>query len=232
MSCSPKAGRRPSRRRAPKDIPFLTVAQQFNRGTDEGFYGLGQHQNGQMNYNGEDVELAQHNMDVAIPFVVSTRNYGLLWDNNSITRFGNPRPYRAELRRPAVNDGGWSATYSANGKVIAQRTEPAIDAPISREPQGLAGRHPHARWRRTTFPASRSIWTGTFVPGTSGLHRFRLYSSSYAKVFVDGSEVLSKWRQNWNPWYHNFDLELAAGKPHDDARRMGAERRLYRARAQ
>ena len=32
-------------------------------------------------------------MDVAIPFVVSTRNYGILWDNNSITRFGNPKPY-------------------------------------------------------------------------------------------------------------------------------------------
>src|SRR6185503_9553187 len=59
---------------------FLSVRQQFNRGTDEGFYGLGQHQNRQMNYNGEDVELAQHNMDIAIPFVLSTRGYGLLWD--------------------------------------------------------------------------------------------------------------------------------------------------------
>ncbi len=55
---------------------FLAITQQFNRGTDEGFYGLGQHQNRQMNYNGEDVELAQHNMDIAVPFVVSTRNYG------------------------------------------------------------------------------------------------------------------------------------------------------------
>ena len=74
-------------------VPFYTIHQQFNRGTDEGLFGLGQHQNGQMNYNGEDVELAQHNMDVAIPFLVSTRNYGLLWDNPSITRFGNPHPY-------------------------------------------------------------------------------------------------------------------------------------------
>ena len=42
----------------------------------------GQHQNAQMNLNGEDVELAQHNMDIAVPFVVSSRNYGVLWDNN------------------------------------------------------------------------------------------------------------------------------------------------------
>ena len=45
-----------------------------------------------MNFNGEDVELAQHNMDIGVPFVVSSRNYGVLWDNNSITRFGDPRP--------------------------------------------------------------------------------------------------------------------------------------------
>src|SRR5438105_14055126 len=106
-------------------VPFLTIRQQFNRGTDEGFYGLGQHQNRQLNYNGEDVELAQHNMDVAIPFVVSTRNYGVLWDNNSITRFGNPAPYPYA---GGVGDGlavsgeagqpGWTATYSANGKTI------------------------------------------------------------------------------------------------------------------
>ena len=57
---------------------FYAVRQEFNRGSDEGFYGLGQHQNGQMNYNGEDVILAQHNMDVAVPMVVSTRNYGVL----------------------------------------------------------------------------------------------------------------------------------------------------------
>ena len=90
---SPKALRRRFAPANAEGVPWLSISQQFNRGTDEGFYGLGQHQNGQMNYNGEDVVLAQHNMDVAIPFVVSTRNYGLLWDNNSVTRFGDPEPY-------------------------------------------------------------------------------------------------------------------------------------------
>jgi alpha-D-xyloside xylohydrolase len=54
------------------------VSQRFNPGTDEAFYGLGQHQNAQLNLNGEDVALSQHNMDIAVPFVVSSRNYGLL----------------------------------------------------------------------------------------------------------------------------------------------------------
>ena len=66
-----------------------------------------------------------------------------------------------------------------------------------------------------TVPGVRVVWTGRVTPRDSGLHRFRLYSSPYVKVFVDGREVLERWRQNWNPWYHNFDLELAAGRAAD-----------------
>jgi alpha-D-xyloside xylohydrolase len=197
--------------------PWFAISQQFNRGTDEGFYGLGQHQNGQMNYNGEDVLLSQHNMDVAIPFVVSTRNYGLLWDNDSVTRFGDPKPYTyagAPDDGLQVNGGaGWNATYSANGKLIEKRSEPTIQLEyledVNRWPAGT--RKPDMQ---STVDGLHVTWEGTVVPRTGGLHRFRLYGSSYFKVFVDGREVLNRWRQNWNPFYHNFDVELAAGSAH------------------
>ncbi len=45
--------------------PAAGVSRRFNAGTDEAFYGSGQHQNAQLNLNGEDVELSQHNMDIA-----------------------------------------------------------------------------------------------------------------------------------------------------------------------
>src|SRR3990170_3780554 len=201
--------------------PYLAVAQQFNRATDEGFYGLGQHQNRQMNYNGEDVVLEQHNMDVAVPFVVSTRNYGLLWDNNSITRFGDPEAYPFAggagdgLKVTGANgEAGWTATYTAEGRQIARRIEPVIDL------QYLEHRKDWPAGTRTendgsTIPGLSVTWSGTVTPTASGLHRFRLYSSNYVKVFVDGQQVLERWRQNWNPWYHNFHRELTAGKPVD-----------------
>ena len=160
--------------------PFLAVRQQFNRGTDEGFYGLGQHQNRQMNYNGEDVELAQHNMDVAVPFVVSTRNYGLLWDNNSITRFGDPEAYpfaggAGDGLRVTGADGtpGWTATYTAEGRQIARRTEPVIDL------QYLEHRSAWPEGTRTedngsTVPGLEVTWAGRITPQASGLHRFRV----------------------------------------------------------
>jgi alpha-D-xyloside xylohydrolase len=197
--------------------PWLSISQQFNRGTDEGFYGLGQHQFGQMNYNGEDVELAQHNMDVAIPFVVSTAGYGLLWDNNSVSRFGDPHPY-GYAGGPGdgltVNGGkGWAATYTANGRTIARRDEPTIQLQyledVGRWPAGT--RKPDMQ---STVEGLHVTWEGNVTPTTGGLHRFRLYGSSYFKVFVDGKQVLDRWRQNWNPFYHNFDVELAAGSAH------------------
>ena len=54
--------------------PYVSTFAQFNRGTDDSFYGLGQHQNAQMDLNGEDIELRQHNMDIGVPFVVSNKN--------------------------------------------------------------------------------------------------------------------------------------------------------------
>lgn len=59
------------------------VQQVFESPDDEAFYGLGGHQNGQMNYKGEDVDLVQHNIVDVVPFLYSNKNYGILWDNYS-----------------------------------------------------------------------------------------------------------------------------------------------------
>jgi len=48
-------------------------------------YGLGQHQNGLLDYNGTTVHLQQANRDVGIPMLVSPKGYGLLWNNAAVT---------------------------------------------------------------------------------------------------------------------------------------------------
>ncbi|AJP72087.1 TIM-barrel domain-containing protein [Sphingomonas hengshuiensis] len=203
---------------------FLAVQQQFNRGTDEGFFGLGQHQNRQMNYNGEDVELAQHNMDIAVPFLVSTKGYGVLWDANSITRFGNPTPYAPTGKGLNVTSGGapgWTAQYYLGDKLAVTQREPEINYEYLRD----QAKWPAAAKARTeragesgqniagnAVETQKVVWTGTLHPTKSGVHKFRLYASSYVKLSVDGREVFNRWRQNWNPWFHNFELPLTAGK--------------------
>ncbi|HVY83761.1 MAG TPA: TIM-barrel domain-containing protein [Caulobacterales bacterium] len=201
---------------------FYAIRQQFNRGTDEGFYGLGQHQNRQFNYNGEDVELAQHNMDIGIPFLVSSRNYGVLWDTNSITRFGDARPYQAITQSLTVRDaqgaeGGLTAQYyGANNALVVTRREADVDyqyLPTNQFATGQAVRDVWPAEMNHVEPA-KIVWTGTLEARSAGVHKFRLYAGNYFKLWIDNQLVLDGWRQNWNAWYRNFDLQMAPGERH------------------
>ncbi len=217
-----RESKRELRKYASEGRDYYAIEQQFNPSTDEAFYGLGQHQNAQMNYNGEDVQLAQHNMDVAIPFVLSTRNYGVLWDNNSITRFGNPKPYALVSRDLQVLDangrpGGFTANYYVDGKLTISRVEKDINYQylkdfLNRPPQMLNA-DVSTSGQRTDIKNGTVVWEGKLVSSITGVHNFQLYASSYFKLIVDGKVIKNGWRQNWNPWYHNFKLPMKAGKP-------------------
>ena len=65
----------------------FSVQQKFKLTPNEGIYGLGQHQDGYMNYRGQTVKLVQTNTDAVTPFLISTQKYGILWDNYSKTIF-------------------------------------------------------------------------------------------------------------------------------------------------
>jgi alpha-D-xyloside xylohydrolase len=65
----------------------FSIKQSFQLQKDEGIYGLGQHQDGYFNYRNKKVSLAQSNTDAVTPFLISTHNYGILWDNYSKTVF-------------------------------------------------------------------------------------------------------------------------------------------------
>ncbi len=62
-----------------------TLGNSFVLEPGEQIYGLGQHQDGHMSYRGTAVHLQQKNMEIGIPVLVSSRGYGLLWDNPAIT---------------------------------------------------------------------------------------------------------------------------------------------------
>lgn len=67
-------------------LDTLRSEQSFQFPSDEAVYGLGQHQQGLMNYHGERVHLQQTNPgESAVPVLVSSRGYGILWDNPAIT---------------------------------------------------------------------------------------------------------------------------------------------------
>ena len=236
---------------------YYTIRQQFDSPDDEAFYGLGQHQQSVMNYKGHDVIVNQHNMNIAIPFVVSTRNYGVLWDNNSITRFGDPRPYQPiaegqgglQLFDAQGKPGALTATYSVDGKQALQREEGSIDyahyhdsyADLPGWPAQLGGLTAAGYFNGQQVTAAsdsnsienprpdkagkpivklagdrdvRVTWTGQIAASQAGAHKFRLYASGYSKVFIDGKPVLDNWRQDSNPWYRSFRVQMTPGVRH------------------
>jgi alpha-D-xyloside xylohydrolase len=59
---------------------------QFEARDGERFYGLGQHQHGKLDQKGSVIELVQRNTEVSIPFLLSSRGYGFLWNHPGIGR--------------------------------------------------------------------------------------------------------------------------------------------------
>ena len=70
-------------------ISTWACATQFESPADEGLFGLGCHplDSGAIDYKGRDQDLLIKYMTGAIPVLLSTRGYGLLWDNYSASKF-------------------------------------------------------------------------------------------------------------------------------------------------
>jgi alpha-D-xyloside xylohydrolase len=71
------------------------VTDRFSPVMAEAFYGLGQHQSGLFNYRGATVELGQDNTDVAIPLLISSKGYALMWNTAALTYVDNRFPLDA-----------------------------------------------------------------------------------------------------------------------------------------
>ncbi|MBS1532805.1 MAG: DUF5110 domain-containing protein [Bacteroidetes bacterium] len=70
-------------------INTYNVSTEFDSPATEALYGLGCHPTDSLsiNYKGRDQDLAIRYMTGAIPVVLSTRGYGLMWDNYSASNF-------------------------------------------------------------------------------------------------------------------------------------------------
>lgn len=67
--------------------PTYEAVQRFMPAVDESLYGLGQYDEPCMDYRGRHVLLVQTNIGIVVPFLLSTRCYGILWDIYSKSEF-------------------------------------------------------------------------------------------------------------------------------------------------
>lgn len=76
----------PNRHFKYKNGRLFQIEAWFQAKEGERLYGLGQHQHGRLDQKGCVIDLHQRNTEIAIPFMVSNRNYGFLWNNPGIGR--------------------------------------------------------------------------------------------------------------------------------------------------
>jgi len=84
--------------------PCFVAEQGFESPQDEYLFGLGQFQDGFYNLKNTTRKLIQVNTQIAIPFLVSNKGYGLLWHQYGLTYF-NPSNQNISLSKNDTKDG-------------------------------------------------------------------------------------------------------------------------------
>jgi alpha-D-xyloside xylohydrolase len=136
------------------------VEDRFSLEFDEGLYGLGQHQSGMFNYRGATIELAQNNTDVAIPLLLSSKGYALMWNTASLTYVDNRFPLELNLRSLAGHAVDYYFIYG-----------PEMD-PIIHEYRNLTGHTPMLpKWAYGFFQSKDRYKSQDEVLGIA--HRYR-----------------------------------------------------------
>ena len=83
----------------------FVAEQSFDSPPDEYLFGLGQFQDGHYNLKNVTRKLIQVNSQIAIPFLYSSRGYGLLWHQYGLTEF-NPAGNVVPLTKKDTASGG------------------------------------------------------------------------------------------------------------------------------
>ena len=196
----------------------LHVRQAWAANPGESLYGLGENQLGLLDIRGHDLDLWQHNGTVAVPFLVSSGGYGILWDNNSYTRFGDLRDFEP-MPAPRLFDadghaGGLTASYYAGtdfGRLVATAMAARVDIAIPNAVD-LPNRDIHP-----ALPADGGCsvrWEGFIEPEAGGIHTFESFSNGGIKLWIDDRLVMNHWRQDWLPWLDVAQVGLQAGHRH------------------
>lgn len=195
----------------------------FDSPDNEAFYGLGQHQSEELNMKGKNEDLFQYNTKVSVPFVISNKNYGILWDSYSYCRWGNPDDYLQLNRAFKLYDkdgkeGQLTGTYVAkNGQKIVRGEDsiyfeyamPETSEICNQTDKGGIQNLP----KGFALNGSKVVYEGYVEAPTSSFYQFILYYAGYMKIYIDGKLVVpERWRTAWNPNSYKFETAIQKGK--------------------
>ena len=181
----------------------------FDSPADEAFYGLGQQQTGEFDHKGLNEELYQYNTKISIPFIVSSKGYGLLFDAYSLSRWGNPNPYQHlgdvfKLYDKDGKEGALTGTYhTRDGQTLVQREET-----LDYENERLIADLP-----KIPLEGAFVKYEGEIEAPVAGDYYFTQYYAGFQGTKIGGEEVMSRrWRPAWNPNSFRYCVHFEAGE--------------------
>ena len=195
----------------------------FDSPDNEAFYGLGQHQSEELNMKGKNEDLFQYNTKVSVPFVISNKNYGILWDSYSYSRWGNPDDYLQLNRAFKLYDkdgkeGQLTGTYvDKNGQKIVRGEDSIYFEYAMPETSEICNQTDKGGIQNLPkgFALNRSkvVYEGYVEAPTNSFYQFILYYAGYMKIYIDGKLVVpERWRTAWNPNSYKFETAIPKGK--------------------
>ena len=194
----------------------------FDSPDNEAFYGLGQHQSEELNMKGKNEDLFQYNTKVSVPFVISNKNYGILWDSYSYCRWGNPEDYLQLNRAFKLYDkdgkeGQLTGTYvDKNGQKIVRGEDsiyfeyamPETSEICNKTDKGGIQNLP----KGFALNGSKVVYEGYVEAPANSFYQFILYYAGYMKIYIDGKLVVpERWRTAWNPNSFKFETPIKKG---------------------
>ncbi len=189
-----------------QDKETYHIRQQWETTGDEALYGLGQHQDRLMDIKGYEIDLWQRNLKAVVPFLVSTKNYGILWDNYSYTRYGSledAKPVPAGfLTNTKGESGGLTAEFFSD-----QEFRRKLDIPDESTEISIPVVLPE-NWEDKILSAR---WSGQLSVDESGEYQFFNTGQQYFRMWLDDQLVTDYW-SSFLIETDETRLQLEAGK--------------------
>jgi alpha-D-xyloside xylohydrolase len=182
------------------------VSQQWQPNADESLYGLGQRQIGIVDIKGYDLDLWQHNTHVVVPFLVSSRGYGIfgtIFRSRASVICGSLRTFPANclLTRTSKSGGLTTGTFThGQSRLAGQRARHQHHRPPAPQP-----------WRRQWWRRWLDALGRRTCPDDHRRLSIKTYSNGHIKMWLDGKVVIDHWRQSWLT--DNDQIKVPSSKP-------------------
>jgi alpha-D-xyloside xylohydrolase len=108
---------------------YYRLEQRFCAYEGEKLFGLGQHLHGRFDQKGLVVELVQRNAEVSIPFLVSSRGYGFLWNSPAVGRVELAENGTRWVADSARQIDYWVTTGEAPADIVSNYADATGHAP-------------------------------------------------------------------------------------------------------